>query len=170
MDRGRPLTAADVDRFWSKVDQSGGPEACWSWTAARFTSGAGAFKAGGKQYHAPRIAVELTTGVSLGQLLACHHCDNPPCCNPAHLFVGTHLDNARDRTAKGRSQKGDHVPAERRPRGESHPDHRLTEEQVRAIRTARAEGVSLGVLAGRYGVVKNTIKFAATGHTWRHVR
>jgi hypothetical protein len=95
------------ERFWQHVDMSGGLFACWPWTGATFHWGHGAVKVNGRPWGAHRIAWELTRGPIPDGLLICHHCDNPPCCNPAHLFVGTHthLDNVRDMDAKGRRGK-----------------------------------------------------------------
>lgn len=90
------------DRFWSHV-AIGSEDACWEWKAARGRQGYGAFGMGGTMRIAHRVAFEFTHGRVLRRdELACHHCDNPPCCNPKHLFVGTKLDNARDAIAKGR--------------------------------------------------------------------
>jgi hypothetical protein len=94
-------------RFWKKVDQSGGPDACWVWTAGRGgTMGYGSFQMGTYRntHHvrAHRMAWELTNGPIPAGKYVCHRCDNPPCCNPAHLFLGTQGDNLRDMYAKGR--------------------------------------------------------------------
>jgi hypothetical protein len=92
----------DAARFWSKVDRSGGPTACWPWIAGG-RHGYGAFSIADRPYPAHRIAL-LMSGAALGDdQLACHRCDNPPCCNPAHLFPGTNADNVADMWAKGRS-------------------------------------------------------------------
>jgi HNH endonuclease len=95
-----PRTLAE--RFWAKVDRSAGPDGCWPWTGARFWFGHGAIKIDGRPWGAHRIAWELTNGPIPDGLQANHRCDNPPCCNPAHLFLGTQLDNVRDMDAKGR--------------------------------------------------------------------
>lgn len=97
-------------RFWAKVDRSGGPEACWPWTGARAWNGYGQFGDGGQIHIASRVAWELSCGPIAEGLHVLHRCDNPPCVNPAHLFLGTHSDNMRDMVAKGR------LPAHMRPR------------------------------------------------------
>jgi hypothetical protein len=155
-------------RFWSKVDRSGGPDACWPWTAGMFSTGYGAFKVDGRTLKASRMAYELSHG-PLGLLQALHHCDNPPCCNPRHLYAGTVQDNVRDRDARGRRPTGDQVPYENRARGSRHPDAALNETQVAQIRSELQRGCSYANLADRYGVSKGAIAFIARNRTWKHV-
>lgn len=89
------------ERFWSKVDRSGGSEACWPWLAAK-TRGYGSFAAGGRLHRATHFAIRLDgRDVAKGQVVM-HRCDNPPCVNPAHLVVGAQGDNVRDMWEKGR--------------------------------------------------------------------
>lgn len=91
-------------RFWAKVDQRSADE-CWEWTAYRNDKGYGRIgRTGGKAHFlAPRVSWTIAFGDIPDGLIVCHHCDNPPCVNPAHLFLGTHKDNADDRETKGRS-------------------------------------------------------------------
>lgn len=166
----RKLTESEFfARFWSKVDKSAGPESCWPWTG----STAGKY---GKVHrralsHDPvgahRVAYELATGSSVAGAVVCHSCDNPICCNPAHLFVGTHLDNMRDMAMKGRGSKG--LSPARQPRGERHGHSRLTTEAVRALRRERADGRSWGWIASKYGVTVSSARKAALRQTWAHV-
>ncbi len=100
-----------AERFWSHVDQSAGPEACWPWKdAASFRNGYGMFRIGWKKpiRQASRIAYELANNVPelKTENVIMHSCDNPPCCNPAHLTLGTHQTNHDDMMAKGRHSHG----------------------------------------------------------------
>lgn len=96
--------ADPMAKFWERVDRSGGPDACWPWTGAKKRRGYGFVMHRGKAFGAHRLA--LAGGFSSlpdRSVLACHRCDNPPCCNPAHLFWGTNTDNRRDAVSKGRA-------------------------------------------------------------------
>lgn len=105
MSRPRRSLAA---RFWPKVDRSGGPDACWPWmagtsqkTSARYGVIRGSHRQGFKVLLAHRVALALASGGRMPKAKdACHRCDNPICCNPSHLFWGSHRDNMRDYAAK----------------------------------------------------------------------
>ena len=87
-----------VDRYWSHVDTSGD---CWLWTGARSPLGYGRMKAEGRAVQAHRFSWALLNGYPQSGEIA-HHCDNPPCVNPTHLFLATRTENERDKIAKGR--------------------------------------------------------------------
>jgi hypothetical protein len=96
-----------AERFWSKVDRRGADE-CWSWKGGRRRRGYGIFSAGGSQLLAHRMAWQLSRGPIPPKMFICHHCDNPPCCNPAHLFIGSAADNFHDMIMKGRARSPIH--------------------------------------------------------------
>lgn len=98
---GRPTNRPED--LWKYV-AVGAPDECWPWTAATRRRGYGIFTVNRRNFVAHRLAFQVATGIDPGELLVCHTCDNPPCCNPAHLFLGTNSDNMRDMVAKGRDR------------------------------------------------------------------
>jgi hypothetical protein len=94
------MNGRDADRFWSKVRVAGEDE-CWLWQAAPDDKGYGAFKYKGHMHKAHRLALGFFERVRRDRDVL-HSCDTPACCNPAHLFQGTHSDNMKDCAAKGR--------------------------------------------------------------------
>lgn len=150
----RPL----AERFWRKVEVCG-PDECWPWKARLGEHGYGQFKAEDRAVRAHRVAWKLTYGpIPLG-LHVLHKCDNRACCNPAHLFLGTQLENIADRHRKGRDA---HVS---RP-GMLNHRARLTDEAVRQI---RAERRPLKVIAADHGVSQSLVSMVRNGKRWNHV-
>lgn len=133
----KPLIAPWFDR----IDRSGGPNACWEWPGADNGAGYGYVRIGGKSFLVHRLSYERVNGRVPDGLLVLHSCDNRRCCNPAHLRVGDYADNMRDAVERGRHR----------------PGKRLTQEQADEIRALRAEGMTLGPLARRFGVSDSTV-------------
>ena len=117
------LSPEQQKRFDSNVDSSGGPDACWPWLLSRWKAGYGKITVRGKSRKAHRVAYTKSVGVIPDGLCICHHCDNPPCCNPKHLFAGTEQDNTDDKCRKGRQptglKNGAYTKPESRPRGDA---------------------------------------------------
>lgn len=158
----RDATPEFIERFWSKV-KIGPPSECWPWLAStKGALGYGQFYIRkGVPVTASRVALALQGYVLTRYDFACHRCDNPPCVNPSHLFVGTASDNTTDCIQKGRGN---------RSRGVQHRDSRLTEEIVRNLRRdAPYEPGSYTLLGRYYGCSSNAIRRAVCGITWRHV-
>lgn len=153
----RPL----AERFWEKVNVRGKND-CWNWTASLSRWGYGSIGHGNgpgtKLAH--RVSWELHHGKIPDGVFVCHHCDNPACVNPEHLFLGTPKDNAQDCIQKGRCCV---------LRGEEQGRAKLTEQDVRSIRKLRTNGASLKYLAEKFNVGKTTIGHLLNGDTWKHV-
>lgn len=133
---------------------------CWEWNGPRSNTGYGVVYHAGETLIASRVAYRLWKGDEPGDLFVCHTCDNPPCINPEHLWLGTNADNMRDMAEKGR--------ADSKP-GELTHNAKLTDEAVREIRTRRAAGEVGSLLASEYGVTESCISQVATYRSWRHV-
>lgn len=148
----RPLTlsAEDIRRFWSKVDtgQGGG---CWLWTACCDSNGYGIFtlvegprrRRNVKANRAAWVAhnSEIPEGLSV-----LHHCDNPLCVNPAHLFLGTEKDNRQDQIGKGRFTL-----------------RKFEEQQIQRMHEMRALGMTFKEIGREFGVPKGTIHRITSG-------
>ncbi len=126
------MTTADVFRLFSGIEVKSDDE-CWEWKRMRHTDGYGRINIKGFCHNAQRVSYSVRNGEIPDGLIVRHTCDNPPCCNPAHLLIGTNLDNVRDREERGRTARGDRsglrVHPERAARGERsgsrlHPESR----------------------------------------------
>lgn len=150
-------------RFWSKVDRRGVAD-CWEWQGGRQTAGYGSFGTGTRQWEAThRVAWRLANGEIPSGLFVCHHCDNPSCCNPAHLFLGKPAENCADMWRKGRQHDYSTMVKGTRVR-----TAKLDEEKVREIR-ALYPSLNRTELAARYGVNISTVCALLDGETWKHV-
>lgn len=143
--------------FWQRVDTTG---ECWEWTGPRNYAGYGVLHVGGKDRLAHREAWKRTHGKLHTKVCVLHHCDNPPCVRPDHLFLGSRADNIADMTAKGRR---------RALSGAENGRAKLTEEAVREVRTSHARGESYDRLAVRHGVTKTNIASIVKRRIWKHV-
>ena len=180
------------ERFWKKVDRSGGKDACWLWLAGFRKKGQkyGAFYIRERKNNVPahNIAFLLMNGyLSKGKIIM-HSCDNPPCCNPAHLFEGTPKDNSDDKVKKGRQSKGllhslalmknrpsgnshySRINPEKLARGETHGLAKLTPEIVMAIRKEYVpRKISSIFLAQKYNIDPSNVMCIVHRKTWVHI-
>jgi len=149
-------------RFWDRVEV-GEPGECWNWTGTLFNNGYGALWMDGQNHGAHRISWALHYGPIAPRLFVCHHCDNPACVNPDHLFLGTQVDNLRDMASKDRQGGG------ARP-GEDSGNAKLTADQVIEIRERYAtENISYAELALDYPVSGTAISLIVRGKRWAHL-
>jgi hypothetical protein len=154
------------ERFWEKVDKNGPiyeplGSRCWVWIASKGRGGYGQIEIqrGKSPMHSNRLAWELTNGPIPNGLHVLHICDNPPCCNPEHLFLGTNLDNQRDMMKKGRRNP---------PAGVRSHSAKLTWEQVEEIRKLWSEEhLRKADLAYMFGVHCSQISRIINGKTWK---
>jgi hypothetical protein len=163
-----------LHRFWSRV-QVGGPDECWPWTFSRDRAGYGLFNYAKTTWRAHRVAYFIGHNTDPGELLACHSCDNPCCCNPAHLFLGTPADNLHDCQSKGRlnTAAGDRHRTKKHPelilRGEQVGGSKLSAAQVIEIRRRFAKGETQEHIASCFNVTRGTVKGITVGNRWMHV-
>lgn len=163
--RGQPFTAAQrLETFYLRIEKM--PTGCWEWRGALDRKGYGNWTwrdVSSSPRRAHRCAWELLRGPIPGGLHVLHRCDNPPCCNPDHLFLGTISDNAKDSVAKGRW-------GERKRRlGEANNKAKLTKESVLRIRFLAAQGQSYTSIAKLFGVTDVQVSNIARRKQWKHI-
>ena len=146
----RERVAAET-RYWQKAQPVGG-NACWGWDGATKDSGYGVLYVDGRLMPAHVFSYVLHVGPIPPGVEVCHTCDNPPCSNPAHLFLGTHAENMADCAAKERTRRGV-----------------LTFEQVEEIQRLADKGTSSPAIAVTIGVSRRTISRVLSNPEYRAV-
>ena len=158
--------------FWAKVDRNGpdpsyapGLGNCWVWVAGKKAKGYGNFWVAGKCEAAHRVSFVLDGGHIPDGKLVLHHCDNPPCVRPSHLYVGSDHDNAMDRSIRKRHGLWRHP--ERAAGGSRNGSAKLTEDQIKEIRRLYATGEwKQSEIAEAYGVIQQNVSMIVRGRTW----
>jgi hypothetical protein len=134
---------------------------CWNWKGVISKDGYGQMGIGrGCVQRAHRVSYKTFIGHIPDGMLVCHHCDNPRCVNPYHLFLGTPSDNTRDMVKKGRN---------RNPTGENHKQSKLKEEEVLQIRRFFSYGIALKEVAEAYGICFQTVSAIGNLKSWKHL-
>lgn len=154
------FTQKDIERFWSKVDIKGEND-CWEWKGRhRDKDSYGRFNVRHVSFRTHRIAWKISNKKEIPEeMCVCHSCNNPPYCNPEHLFLDTIAGNDYDRDKKGRQA-----------RGERNGRAKLTKEQVLSIRKEYAEGnTSYSKLAVKYNVNQTLIERIVNKKLWKHI-
>ena len=143
-------------RFWNKVNKT---DTCWLFTGYKNKKGYGKFKVN-KQILAHRFSYELHYGPIPKGMYVCHKCDNPPCIRPDHLFLGTQKDNMDDMLLKGRNN----------PKfGEDNAASKLTDANVRFIRSYPIYRGSQTELAKQFNVSQELISKIVNNKNWKHI-
>lgn len=152
--------------FWSKVDIRESVIECWNWQGAKKPSGYGNVRINGEYKLTHRVAFELASGVKIpAGLQVCHRCDNPSCCNPSHLMLGTNAANFCDMLLKNRQQF-----SKNKAIGVRNTNAKLTDSSIAEIRRAyAAKEMNQYELAAAYGVSQPCIGAIVRNETWRHV-
>jgi hypothetical protein len=141
--------------FWSKVDKNG-PDGCWNWTDYKDKWGYGDLKFKGRHLQSHRISWMLLMG-DPGKLDVLHKCHNTSCCNPDHLYLGTDLENARDRLEAGRYARGERCPR-----------RKISEAQAREILSLKGTGPAWPI-AKRFGLHPGAVHAIWRGDAWSHL-
>lgn len=154
------ITSRQIDNFWNKVDIKSDSE-CWKWAGCKIPGGYGYFKLGRKMQGAHRASWLINCGSIPGGLFVLHKCDNPPCVNPRHLWLGTAKDNTRDMFDKNRSYDR---------RGGNNPRAKLMEKQVKEIRELyETKRYSYQDLANTFKVSKGVISHIFNKRSWNYI-
>lgn len=154
---GGLLMPTNIERFNNFIEKPDDPDACWIWKGSKIGMGYGRFNVNGKPINAHRYSYKIHIGEIPPKILVLHTCDNPSCCNPKHLFLGTHADNAIDMVKKKRQ-------AYHAKNGRA----LLTEQQVLEIRKL-SPIISRKNLAIEYNVSLSTIDQIIVRKTWRYI-
>jgi hypothetical protein len=143
-----------VDNFWSYVDKTGGRDACWPWTKGTDKAGYGRVivEYRGQNHLTHRYAWQVINGPIPPGMHVLHRCDHPSCCNPAHLFLGTQIENNLDRDKKARFHA------------------LLTEVDVREIRQRRLAGESATKLGEEFGISQSHVSHICAYRIWKRVK
>lgn len=144
---------ATREKFWANVNRNGSTLNCWVWHGTRNDTGYGVFRFNGRIFIASRLSWMLAHGRYPSDRYVCHHCDNPPCVNPTHLFLGTPDENSKDAIKKGRFLSR-----------EFHPRNRLPANEV--LSSMRRSGLTYARIGALFGVTADRVRRRARQEGW----
>lgn len=160
------------DRILSRIT-IGHVDECWLWNGFKNEHGYGRIRFNGVMTLAHRAIWSIHFGEIPGSMCVCHHCDTPACCNPSHLFLGTHQDNMTDRQAKGRQACGDRSGARKHPetvpRGSRSGKTKLTDSDVIEIRSMASSNIAQKDIADIFGISRNGVSCIVNRQRWAHL-
>lgn len=158
-------TLVGVSERYNKYVNVHGSDDCWPWTGCVNSSGYGRLKVVSYRIQeAHRIAWALHTGVSPGEMMVCHHCDNPPCCNPKHLFLGTHAENMADMASKGRAK-----PPYQKFLGENNGSAKISEKDASKIIEMISNGWRNTEISERFNISHSMVSCIRLKKSWTHL-
>jgi hypothetical protein len=152
-------------RFFAKIVKNS--DGCWYWIAHRDSGGYGNFRMNGRLEKAHRASWMIHSGEISKGIEVCHKCDNPPCVNPEHLFLGTPKENMQDCIAKKRFMSPARIAAQ--TRGSDRYNAKLNEDQVREVHAMFARGISKAKIARHFGVSYSCTNNILLGISWKHL-
>lgn len=153
------------DSFWSKVNIKDNSRECWEWMGAKKPKGYGNVRINRKYLLSHRVAFEIVNGKIPDGYIVCHICDNPSCCNPNHLMLGTHKSNVADMLIKNRQKKYSYAT-----RMEKNVNAKLTKEKVMEIRNLYENKIlNQYELAKKYSVSQTCIGYVVRRKTWTEI-
>lgn len=148
------------EAFYAHLDINLTEDDCWIWNGCKDKNGYGKLTLNKKDCRAHRISWQLINGEIPNKMIICHSCDNPPCVNPRHLFLGTHKINNADMIKKGRKKIFS---------GSLNPMAKLTENDVVEIRKWAESGIKHGIIAYNFGIKKSSISQIVTKKSWKNI-
>jgi len=156
--RRKSSVSYDEESFWNNVELCE-PNRCWKWRGGFRSSGYGHTSRYRKDESAHRLAWEFWNNKKIPKgMFACHKCDNPACCNPNHIFIGTPKENSEDMVRKNRQVSG-----------ERHWCSKLTKEQVSKIKEMRNNGETLTAIGKIFGITHGMVGHIASGRNWKNI-
>ncbi len=157
--KARHSYCSDYCRFWDNVDIRK-PDECWQWRMHKIYTGYGYFTLKNRPIRTNRISWIFSYGDIPDGLFVLHHCDNPSCCNPNHLFLGTQMDNMHDMISKGHKVV---------KTGSSNFHAKLSEDDILNIRTMYSNGIYQKDIAKQFGICQQSVSLIVNRINWKHI-